>query len=59
MDRQQGFIQSPLADGTTGKVPFMNMLIGIVSPSRHSFADIREITELSAEARRQDDAAGG
>ena len=36
MDRQQGFIQSPLADGTTGKVPFMNMLIGIVSPSRHS-----------------------
>ncbi|HJX81733.1 MAG TPA: response regulator [Candidatus Udaeobacter sp.] len=59
MDRQQGFIQSPLADGTTGKVPFMNMLIGVVSPSRHSFADIREITELSAEARRQDDAAGG
>jgi PleD family two-component response regulator len=59
MDRQQGFIQSPMADGTTGKVPFMSMLIGVVSPSQHSFADIREITELSAEARRQDDAAGG
>lgn len=59
MDRQQGFIQSPAADGTTVKVPFMNMLIGVVSPSRHSFADIREITELSAEARRQDVAAGG
>lgn len=59
MDRQQGFIQSPSSDGTTVKVPFMNMLIGVVSPSQHSFADIREITELSAEARRQDVAAGG
>jgi PleD family two-component response regulator len=59
MDRQQGFIQSPTSDGTTVKVPFMNMLIGVVSPSQHSFADIREITELSAEARRQDVAAGG
>ena len=59
MDRQQGFIQSPTADGTTVKVQFMNMLIGVVSPSQHSFADIREITELSAEARRQDVAAGG
>jgi len=59
MDRQQGFVQSPAADGTTVKVPFMNMLIGVVSPSQHTFADIREITELSAEARRQDVAAGG
>ena len=59
MDRQQGFIQSPASDGTTVKVPFMNMLIGVVSPTQHSFADIREITELSAEARRQDVAAGG
>jgi len=59
MDRQQGFIQSPSSDGTTVKVPFMNMLIGVVSPTQHSFADIREITELSAEARRQDVAAGG
>jgi PleD family two-component response regulator len=59
MDRQQGFIQSPSSDGTTVRVPFMNILIGVVSPSQHSFADIREITELSAEARRQDIAAGG
>jgi hypothetical protein len=35
------------------------MAIGVVSPSQHSFADIREITELSAEARRQDAATGG
>ena len=59
IDRQQGFVQSPTSDGTTVKVPFMTMVIGVVSPSQHSFADIREITELSAEARRQDAAAGG
>jgi PleD family two-component response regulator len=59
MDRQQGFVQAPAADGTTVKVPFMTMSIGIVSPSSNSFADIREITELAAEARRQDSASGG
>jgi PleD family two-component response regulator len=59
MDRAQGFIQSPSAEGTVVKVPFMNMAIGVVSASTHSFADIREITELSADARRQDAAAGG
>jgi PleD family two-component response regulator len=59
MDRQQGFVQAPSADGTTVRVPFMTMSIGIVSPSAHAFADIREITELAAEARRQDTAAGG
>ena len=59
IDRQQGFVQSPMSDGTAEKVPFMTMAIGAVSPSQFSFADIREITELSAEARRQDAAAGG
>lgn len=59
MDRQQGFVQAPTADGTTVKVPFMTMSLGVVSPSVQSFADIREITELAAEARRQDSAAGG
>jgi PleD family two-component response regulator len=59
MDRQQGFVQAPAADGTTVKAPFMNMSVGIVAPSVQSFADIREITELAAEARRQDSAAGG
>ena len=33
MDRQQGFVQAPAADGTTVKVPFMTMSVGIVSPS--------------------------
>jgi len=58
MDRQQGYIQAPAAEGTIN-VPFMNLSVGVVSPSTQSFADIREITELAAEARRSDSASGG
>jgi len=54
IDRQQGFIQAPKADGGVEKVGFMYFSAGLVSPSLQSFADIREITELAAEARRQD-----
>ena len=59
IDRQQGFVQAPAPDGSTVKVPFMTMSVGVVSPNEQSFADIREITELAAEARRQDSATGG
>ena len=59
MDRQQGFIQAPASGGTVVKAPFMTMAVGVVLSSQNSFADIREITELSAEARRQDAASGG
>jgi len=59
MDRQQGYVQAPASDGTTTKVSFMTMSVGMVSPAEHSFADIREITELAAEARRQDNASTG
>ncbi len=54
MDRVQGFMQAPKADGVVENVPFMTISVGMISPSQHSFADIREITELAAEARRQD-----
>ena len=54
IDRQQGFMQTSTANGNVEKVPFMTMSIGIVSPNEQSFADIREITELAADARRQD-----
>jgi GGDEF domain-containing protein len=57
IDRQQGFIQAPQPEGSVEKVGFMTLSAGLVSPSLHSFADIREITELAAEARRQDTAA--
>jgi GGDEF domain-containing protein len=59
IDRQQGFVQQAASDGTMVKEPFMTMAVGIVSPSMQSFSDIREITEFSAEARRQDTAPGG
>lgn len=54
MDRLQGFMPAPKGNGVIEKVPFMTMSIGVVSPSQQSFADIREITEMAAEARRQD-----
>ena len=54
IDRQQGFMTVPKPKGVTEKVPFMTMSVGVISPSNQSFADIREITELAAEARRQD-----
>ncbi len=57
MDRQQGFMQAPKAEGGVTQVPFMTLAVGMVSPVQQSFSDIREITELAAEARRLDAAA--
>jgi DNA-binding response OmpR family regulator len=54
LDRQQGFINAPDENGKIYKSPLMTLGLGIVSPSTHSFSDIREITELAAEERRQD-----
>ena len=54
MDRQQGFILAPDESGKIQQTPLMTMAVGAVSPSTHSFSDIREITELAAEERRQD-----
>jgi PleD family two-component response regulator len=53
MDREQGHIVTESADGTRQQVPLMTLAIGEVSPAQYEFADIREITELAAEARRQ------
>jgi len=57
MDRQQGYIQVPKPEGGVSQVAFMTLAVGMVSPAQQSFSDIREITELAAEARRQDAAA--
>jgi PleD family two-component response regulator len=54
MDRQQGFIMAANAEGQMEKAPLMTLSIGIVTPKQQSFADIREITELAADVRRQD-----
>jgi hypothetical protein len=39
------------------QVPLMNIAIGLVNSETRGFSDIREITELAAEARRQDTVA--
>jgi PleD family two-component response regulator len=54
MDRQQGYILAPDETGKIEQTPLMTLAVGMVSPSTHMFADIREITELAAEERRQD-----
>jgi len=54
MERQQGFIMAPNAEGKMEKTPLMTISIGAVTPKLRTFADIREITELAAEVRRQD-----
>ena len=57
LDRQQGYIQVPITSDKYERAPFMTLSIGLVSPTEQYFADIREITELAADARRQDAAA--
>jgi GGDEF domain-containing protein len=52
MDREQGYIVTYTESGQPVKTPLMTLSIGVVSPSQQQFADIREITELAAEARR-------
>jgi PleD family two-component response regulator len=54
MDREQGFIMTTNKEGQPEETPLMKLAIGVVSPSDYQFADIREITELAADARRQD-----
>lgn len=54
MDRQQGYILAPDESGKIQQIPLMTLAMGMVAPSTHVFADIREITELAAEERRQD-----
>ncbi len=55
MDRDQGYILTKGPDGQDKKVPLMTLSIGEVSPTKYDFADIREITEMAAEARRKND----
>jgi DNA-binding response OmpR family regulator len=54
MDRERGFIITTDPSGTTSEIPMMTLSIGTVSPSHYQFSDIREITELAAEARRHE-----
>jgi DNA-binding response OmpR family regulator len=53
-DRERGGLLVQAADGTQKQVPLMALAVGIVTASDRKFADIRQITEAAAEARRQD-----
>jgi GGDEF domain-containing protein len=53
LDREQGFIRTTNKDGQVEQAPLMKLSIGVVTPVEYQFADIREITELAAEARRR------
>ena len=52
-DRERGHIVVKDADGTERHAPLMKMCIGVVLAKDNDFTDIREITEVSAEARRR------
>ncbi len=54
LDREQGYIRIMNKDGKIEQSPLMKLAVGVVSPVEYQFADIREITELAAEARRHD-----
>ena len=54
MDRQNSFISVPNDLGEFDKFPLMSISVGMVSTSMYQFADIREMAELAAEARRMD-----
>lgn len=54
IDRDQGFLTLKDDKGNIHQSSLMTISIGMVSPRTHSFADIREITEIAAEERRKD-----
>jgi DNA-binding response OmpR family regulator len=57
VDRERGYVLGKDAEGNEEQVPLMKIAVGLVSSDTRGFSDIREITELAAEARRQDAAA--
>lgn len=54
IDRDRGFITTKDEYGNEVRADLMNLAVGMVSPETHEFSDIREITELAAEARRME-----
>ncbi|GAB4478652.1 MAG: response regulator [Anaerolineales bacterium] len=54
LDREQGYLLVTDDSGQTVKMPLMTLAVGLISPKEQTFTDIREITELAAEARRND-----
>jgi diguanylate cyclase (GGDEF)-like protein len=53
-DRERGYIEAAGSEGQTQQVPLMTLAVGLIHHDAVPFADIREITEVAAEARRRD-----
>jgi len=51
--REQGYITIQDPEGQERRVPLMTLAVGIITHQDGPFADIREITERAAEARRE------
>jgi hypothetical protein len=53
MTRSQGYLVTKDDSGNEVQVPLMSLRIGILTSEDGPFTDIREITEIAAEVRRQ------
>jgi len=53
--REQGHLAVQDSDGQEKQVPLMTLTVGVIAQDDGPFADIREITERAAEARRRED----
>jgi PleD family two-component response regulator len=51
-DRERGYVEAG-KEGEKKRVPLMSLAVGLVHHDTAPFADIREITEVAAEARRR------
>ena len=51
-DRERGHVLVPDAEGQEREVGLASLVIGLITDKTRPFADIREITEIAAEARR-------
>src|SRR5258707_1366932 len=54
VDRERGYILAKGQEGSEVQVPLMSLSVGLVTSESGQFSDIREITEMAADARRQD-----
>ena len=52
-DRERGYIEVDDGAGDVQQVPLMSLAVGLIHHDTAPFADIREITEIAAEARRR------
>jgi len=52
-DRERGYIEIVSSDGKAQQAPLMTLAVGRIQHDTVPFSDIREITEVAAEARRR------